>query len=224
MSFVKRLLLLALLWGLGAALQGCAVLTWALGGAADEPATSAGTQVAPTATPGAPSASGAVGALGAQPSADSSQRAPQTTATAGAAGAAAPGSPAAPLAPSAPAPSAGPSVAAAPQGGQPGRATARPLPEPRPAGAQAAESNRGGYAVQVGAFRVEASAYAIRDRVAAELARSSSFTGMQSAVRVVERGGLFRVLVGQAETASAAAELARRVRQASGLDTFVTRP
>lgn len=77
--------------------------------------------------------------------------------------------------------------------------------------ASAARSARPSYAVQVGAFRVEASALALRDRVSKALADAGV---TQGTVRVVAWDRLFRVLVGEAESLVAAKELAARIREA----------
>jgi hypothetical protein len=80
------------------------------------------------------------------------------------------------------------------------------------------------YAVQVGAYRIEASAHKVRDEIAAQLIRADAFSPSERRVRVVAYGDLFRVLVGEAERWATAAALAQRVRDVIQAEAFVMRP
>jgi cell division septation protein DedD len=78
--------------------------------------------------------------------------------------------------------------------------------------------------VQVGAFRHAAAAQSVAEQLAAELERTPGLAGLRASLRVAVQGGLHRVWLGGADTAAEAGALAARVREATGRDTFVTRP
>ncbi|MFO1269296.1 MAG: SPOR domain-containing protein [Rubrivivax sp.] len=82
----------------------------------------------------------------------------------------------------------------------------------------------GTFAVQAGAFRIEASAQALRADIAARLAGSSGLSASESVVRVVERDGVHRVFVGALDSLAAARSLRARLRGIIGDDAFATRP
>lgn len=82
----------------------------------------------------------------------------------------------------------------------------------------------GRYVVQVGAFRSAASAQSVLEQLAAELERAPGLSDLRASLRVAVQGGLHRVWLGAAGTAAEAGALAARVREATGRDTFVTRP
>lgn len=82
----------------------------------------------------------------------------------------------------------------------------------------------GRYVVQVGAFRRATAAQSVYEQLAAELERSPALAGLRATLRVASHGGLHRVWLGAADTAAEAGALAARIREATGRDTFVTRP
>ncbi|MCW5635501.1 MAG: SPOR domain-containing protein [Rubrivivax sp.] len=116
--------------------------------------------------------------------------------------------------------------------GSPGRATAAAAPVPAAPGAalrvpppaSAGAEASGRYAVQVGAYRVEASAHKVRDRIAGRLRSDVAFGEEGWKVRVVAAGELFRVFVGETDSLEVAKALALRIRHAIQPDAFVTRP
>ena len=94
----------------------------------------------------------------------------------------------------------------------------------RRANANDSELAPGRYAAQVGAFRIETSAYSVRDQVSSQLATVGTFVANEGVTRVVRRGSLFHVLVGETDSAKAATALAARVREALKQDVIVYRP
>jgi SPOR domain len=86
-----------------------------------------------------------------------------------------------------------------------------------------AELAPGRYAAQVGAFRIRHSAYSVRDQVAGKLAAAPNFMESERTARVVQRGGLYHVVVGDAADAATAKSIASRIRRAINQDVIVFR-
>lgn len=213
-------------------LQGCSIIHWALSDSEDAQATS---QAQPQAAAEPDRASPAAAAPSPSGSSQGEASAPPQEAASPARSFAVPQEAAV-----APAPVMMPSPAAPPAQSREPNATAAAdarVPAAAPQASAAPGRAMGGrppangavpvmghYAVQVGAFRVEASANSVRDQVAAKMSQAASFATAQSSVRVVPRGGLFHVLVGDAADVKSANLLAARIREATQQDTFVTRP
>jgi hypothetical protein len=81
----------------------------------------------------------------------------------------------------------------------------------------------GRFAAQVGAFRIRDSAYSVRDQVAGELASVPGLTERERTTRVVRRGSLYHVLVGDFASASEAKAMAARISAAISHDVIVFR-
>jgi cell division protein FtsN len=152
----------------------------------------------------------------------------QATAPSSAAAAPAPAAPAPPEPTAAPTEAPRLAQALAPMPAPPPAAPPQPAASPSLAAtaraSQGVPSAGGPYALQVGAYRVEASAQAVRADIAARLASTGRFSATERVVRVVERNGLFRVLIGALDSLSAAAALRARLRGLIGQDAFATRP
>ena len=86
-----------------------------------------------------------------------------------------------------------------------------------------ADLARGRFAAQVGAFRIRESAYSLRDQVAGELAVAQTFSPAERMTRVLQRGKLYLVLVGDVTDAAAARALASRIRRATSQDVILFR-
>ena len=210
-----------------ALLQGCSVIFWALGDSGDAQRSSPPAQEAstPAASP-PPSSDAATSPAVVQAAAlPATERTPQS-AVAPQVFAVVPGAP--PAAPERPVGLQSPAAAREPE---PVVARAAPvvtMPAPAPVRGKSntndSELAPGRYAAQVGAFRIEASAYSVRDQVSSQLATVGTFVANEGVTRVVRRGSLFHVLVGETDSAKAATALAARVREALKQDVIVFRP
>ena len=93
-----------------------------------------------------------------------------------------------------------------------------------PSAAGRSGAGESAFALQVGAFRSEAAAQVRRDEVVARLKEGGNYSAGESLVRIIERDGVFRVFLGQADSALLARALKSRMRDLIPPDSFIVRP